>query len=173
MMKQTPLQKIDAFGRRAIPALFSLFLVLLSVTPLQIPDYATIAPAFLLMTVYYWAIYRPEVMPFILVFILGLLQDILSGGPPGMNACILLIAYGLVVSQRRFFIGKSFPVIWWGFMLLAAGAGSLAWVLTAILSDTVVAPLPGIFAFLMSIAVYPILTMAFAAIHRLLPPSAV
>ena len=172
MIKQTPLQKIDAFGRRMIPALFSIFLVLLSVTPLHIPDYATIAPAFLLMTVYYWAIYRPDVMPFLLVFMLGLLQDILSGGPAGMNACIMLIAFGLVVSQRRFFIGKSFPVIWWGFMLLAAGAGSLTWVLTAILTDTVVAPLPGIFAFLMSIAVYPLLTLAFAAIHRLLPPSA-
>ena len=111
-------------------------------------------------------------MPFILVFALGLFQDILAGGPPGLNACILLIAFGLVVSQRRFFIGKSFPVIWWGFMLMAAGAGSLSWLLTAILSDTVIAPQPGIFSFLMSIAVYPILTLAFAAIHRLLPSSA-
>jgi len=172
MMKQTPLQKLDAFGRCAMPALFAVLLVLLSVTPLQIPGYSTIAPSFLLMAVYYWAIYRPDVMPFILVFALGLLQDILSGGPPGLNAWVLLIAFGLVVSQRRFFIGKSFPVIWWGFMLLAAGAGSLTWVLTAILSDTVVAPLPGIFSFLMSIAVYPMLTLVFAAIHRLLPPSA-
>ncbi len=172
MMKQTPLQKIDAYGRCAMPALFSVVLVLLSVTPMHIPGYATIAPSFLLMAVYYWAIYRPDVMPFVLVFVLGLLQDILTGGPPGLNACVLLIAFGLVVSQRRFFIGKSFPVIWWGFMLLAAGAGSLTWVLSAILGDTVVAPLPGIFTFLMSIAVYPILTMAFAAIHRLLPSSA-
>lgn len=172
MMKQTPLQKIDAYGRCIMPALFAVLLVILSVTPMQIPGYAVIAPSFLLMSVYYWAIYRPDVMPFILVFLLGLFQDILSGGPPGLNAWILLVAFGLVVSQRRFFIGKSFPVIWWGFMLLAAGAGSLTWVLTAILSDTVVAPQPGIFAFLMSIAVYPILTLAFAAIHRLLPPSA-
>lgn len=171
MIKQTPLQKIDAYGRCAMPVLFAFVLVLLAVVPMQVPGFSTIAPSFLLMAVYYWGIYRPDVMPFFLVFGLGLFQDILTGGPPGLNAWVLLIAFGLVVSQRRFFIGKSFPVIWWGFMLLAAGAGSLTWVLTAILSDTVVAPLPGIFAFLMTIAVYPILTLAFAAIHRLLPSS--
>lgn len=172
MMKQTPLQKIDAYGRCIMPAALAFLLVILSVAPLQVPGYSTIAPSFLLMSVYYWAIYRPDIMPFILVFALGLFKDIISGGPPGLNAWVLLLAYGLVVSQRRFFIGKSFPVIWWGFMLLAAGAGSLTWVLTAILSDTVVAPQPGIFSFLMSIAVYPVLTLLFAAIHRLLPPSA-
>ena len=102
MVKQGPWIKLDNFARSLAPGLITLLLILLSVMPTKIPGWSHIAPALVLMSVYYWAIYRPDLLPLPAVFALGLIQDVLAGTPIGINAFTLLVAYGLVVSQRRF-----------------------------------------------------------------------
>ena len=72
-----------------------------------------------LMAVYHWAIFRPRLLPAYAVFLAGLLQDILSGAPLGVNALVFLVAYGVVLSQKKFFTGKSFLILWLGFALVA------------------------------------------------------
>ena len=47
------------------------------------------APLFL-MAVYYWSAYRPTLVPLWFVFFMGLLLDLLSGAPIGLNALVLV-----------------------------------------------------------------------------------
>ena len=61
------------------PYLTILILVLASVLPWHLPGLAPVTPAFSLIAVYYWAIYRPDKLPYAATFSAGLLQDILSG----------------------------------------------------------------------------------------------
>ena len=91
--------------------------MVLNLVPLQLPGYAAISPNFALMAVYYWALHRPSLLPIGAVFLIGLLQDFLSGGFIGQNAAILLVVYIIAVSQARFFYGKSLSsfggALWW------------------------------------------------------------
>ena len=59
-----------------------------------------------------------------LAFGLGLLQDLLSGTPLGMTPMIYVLVYWVVLTQRRFFLGTSFAMLWFGFALIAFGRPS-------------------------------------------------
>lgn len=108
-------QKLDKFARFSTPFILSLILVILSVVPTYIPGSMAVAPILPLVSIYHWAIYRPNLLPVFTVFVLGLLQDLLLGTPVGLYVLVFLTVYGLVVSQRRFFVEKSFVFYWFGF----------------------------------------------------------
>ncbi|MEL0112183.1 MAG: rod shape-determining protein MreD, partial [Rickettsiales bacterium] len=117
----------------------------------------------------YWALHRPSLLPSGAVFLIGLLQDFLSGGPIGQNAAILILIYVVAVSQARFFYGKSFFVVWWGFMMVSLGVAAAEWLIACLLSGSLLAPEPALFECTMNIAAYPILGWLFVQVHRTLP----
>lgn len=162
--------RFDRFGRNLVPLTATLCLVLLGAVPLPIPGYAVVVPLFSLCAVYFWAINRPQALPPVVVFALGLIEDVLAGTSLGLHAVMLLLAYGMVISQRRFFIGKSFGVIWWGFMLVALIAIVTAWLLASIASGTVIRPGSAGFQFLLTLALYPVTALVLTGTQRLMPP---
>ena len=168
-MKSAVWQHVDLAARKLTPFLFSLVLVLLNLVPLQLPGYSAISPNFALMVVYYWALHRPSLLPSGAVFLVGLLQDFLSGGLIGQNAAILVVVYIIAVSQARFFYGKSFFVVWWGFMVVSLGVAVLEWIITTIFSGYLLAPEPALYECAMNVAAYPIFGWLFVQVHRSLP----
>ena len=66
--------------------------------PLRLPDVSPVVPALALVAVYYWAVHRPSLMPAWVVFLIGLFQDLLSGGPVGVGILSLLLVFALVES---------------------------------------------------------------------------
>ncbi len=97
---------------------------------------------------------------------IGLLQDTLTGMPIGVNALVFLGVYGVVLSQRRFFAGKSFAVVWLGFAVVAAGAALSSWILVSVYYVTLVAPRPVLFQYLMTLGVFPLLVWVFLRWQR-------
>ena len=83
-----------------------------------------------------------------------------------MNAFVLLALYGLVVSQRRYFFGKSFGVLWWGFATAAIVIGALEWALMSILSGQFLAVTPVAVEQLTAAALYPVIAYIFVLTHR-------
>ena len=81
------------------PALCVLVGILLSLLPYGLDGWL-VSPAFALIPLYYWAINRPNLLPVWLVFALGLVQDLASGGPLGIWAVVFLAMYSLTLSQR-------------------------------------------------------------------------
>jgi rod shape-determining protein MreD len=160
--------RLDGVARRLLPFATTILLVVLSVVPLHLPGLGSVAPALALMGVYYWAIFRPDFLPAPAVFAAGLFQDVLSGMPLGVNALAFLVAYEIVSAQRRFFLGKSFMVMWWGFMLIAAGATAGTWLLVSGLSGAFLSPRPVVFQFLLTLALFPCLTWLFIRAQRVL-----
>jgi len=131
-MKTAVWQKLDYFARSITPFGLSLILVILSVVPTHIPGFIEITPIFALVAIYHWAIYRPDLLPIFSVFILGLLQDFLLGTPVGLYILVFLTVYGIVLSQRRFFAGKSFTFYWFGFALMSMLASIESYLLGSI-----------------------------------------
>ena len=168
-MKVTVWQRLDLVGRMLTPSLIVVALVIISVLPLHIPGYSPVIPSLVLMAVYYWVLHRPDLLPAVAVFFIGILHDILTGGPLGVQASILLVAYWVTGSQRGLFLEKSFLVVWWGFMMIAAGAAIMQWILMSLIFGTLIVPQPAVFAYLLTVATYPLFAWAFARAQRTLP----
>ena len=118
---------LKIIGRWGLALAVVLFILLISAVPIRVAHLGEVKPVFMLMAVYYWTILRPS--PPLAVFILGLVLDLLSNYPFGMNALVLVAAQALTASQRKFLLGQSFLVIWAGFALIALGAGVIQWIL--------------------------------------------
>lgn len=158
--------------QNCLPVLLTLILILLGAVPLNIAGYDTMMPLWALIAVYYWTIYRPDLMPAWAVFLLGLLQDLLGGGPVGLTALILVLMQSYCLSQRRAFATRSFLIGWLGFMLVAGGAAALAWAISSLYYLTLFRPDSSLAELALTIAVYPPLIWLFTrAEQRLLAPA--
>ena len=168
-MKGKVWERLDFVARIMIPILVSLWLVVVSVLPLHMPEVSFVVPFLALMAVYYWGLHRADLLPAPAIFVIGFLQDILSGGPLGIHTLTFLAVYGICVSQRRFFYGKSFFVVWWGFMVVAGGALTLEWALISVFLEQLVSLRSIFFKYLLTIALYPAVAWLFARMQRTLP----
>jgi rod shape-determining protein MreD len=144
-----------------MPTLLGVALVILSTIPFYVPGYGPVAANLVLMGVFYWSVHRPDLLSPIGVFCIGLLQDILVGMPPGMNAAVLLLVRTLAVSQSRVFRGRSFLILWWGFGIVAVASAFVVWVLSAIYALAFMDPMPGLFQAVMTTALFPFLAGLF------------
>ena len=143
------------FVRGLVPVATTLAAVVLAAVPLGIPYYSAVAPFFPLIAVFYWSVYRPELLAAVTVFMAGVLYDILIGGPVGLVALILLAVHGLAVSQRRILLGQSFWVEWAGFWLVAAGAAVAGWVLSCGFQFALLPPWPFAIQAALTATLYP------------------
>lgn len=168
-MKVTVWQRLDVFAKTLTPFVITLALLVINVLPTHIPGASFFVPALGLMSIYYWGMHRADLLPAPGVFVIGLIQDALTGMPIGLNAFIFLVVYGICVTQRRIFYGQSFLVVWWGFAIIAAGAFIVAWLLMSLFTTTIIQPRPALFQFLMTVLFYPPLTLFFVYVQRSLP----
>ena len=166
-MKTGLWRRLVRFSRSLTPLLLTLAVVLASVLPLRIPHFAVVMPLLSMMAVFYWSIYRPELLPAAAVFALGVVQDALGGGPLGLSALVLLLVHGVGVSQRRFFLGKSFAVEWWGFILVASGAALVGWLLASLYYTAWIDPGAVLAQALLTMALYPCFSWLFARSARI------
>ena len=127
------LPRVNNGAARMLPVATTLFAALISVLPVQIPGYAALTPVFTLMAAYHWTIYRPDLLPPVALFGVGLTEDLLAGSPIGVNALLLLLTRVAVLGYRRYFINRHFAFVWTGFALLTSVAMFGLWALHCIL----------------------------------------
>jgi len=113
----------------ATPGLVLMLCVLLGRLPLGVPHLGSVAPLLPLAAVFFWSVRQPQLMTPTMVFVAGLIDDVLAGTPLGLGALVLLLVRWLVVSQRLVFLGKPFALMWWGFAIVAMVAVTMAWLL--------------------------------------------
>jgi rod shape-determining protein MreD len=146
--------------RNLIPGLATLFLLFLSVVPLSTPNSALVLPPFALMGIYFWSVYRPDLLPMAAACGIGLMQDMLSGGPPGLFAAAYLCVHAVMSWQRRFFVGKAFAVEWLGFAVVVPPLYAGIWLIGSLYYLRVL-PVGEIFVQgLLALAFYPAITWA-------------
>lgn len=164
-----PWHRLDMMGRSLIPVVVTIFLMLVSQVPTRLPGFAFVVPALTLMSVYYWSIHRPDLMRPAVVFGIGLLQDLLSGMPLGMNALTLLLVHGVILSQRQFFLANNaFALLWWAFGLIMLGAMAVQWLAFSLLNLYPFPVYAALFQMLLTLSLFPPFAWFFIRLHRLL-----
>jgi rod shape-determining protein MreD len=161
-------QRADNSAARLLPIATSLLAVVISIQPIAIPGYAALTPAFTLMAVYHWTIYRPNLLPPTVLFLLGLAQDLLTGAPPGTTSLILLLARASLLPHRRHFVDPPFPFVWAGFTLLTAGAMLLQWSLHCLLDWALVDFRSTVFRAVLTISLFPVASFLLGRTQRAL-----
>ncbi|MGZ8996448.1 MAG: rod shape-determining protein MreD [Rhodospirillales bacterium] len=88
--------KVEAAARAAVPAGMTVALMLLGSIPATGMHAQFLEPVLAFASIYYWTLYRPDLMPAPLVFALGLLYDVISGAPVGTHAAMLALAHAIL-----------------------------------------------------------------------------
>ena len=92
-------------------------------------------PLFALMPVYFWCLVRPDLMPPSAAFAVGLAEDMLSGGPPGVWALSFLVCYAVVDRQRDAFAGLAGYGAVLGFAAAVLVASAVAYTAVSLLNS--------------------------------------
>jgi rod shape-determining protein MreD len=156
------LARLELAARRMVPFLVTVGLVIMTAIPTRLPGFAQVAPSWPMMGIFYWSIYRPDLMPVWGAFLIGILTDIVGGTPLGINALLFLLIREIVVGQRRFFITNAFPLAWATFAVIALGALGLNWLLFVILQNQAVSPQILIWQYLILSGLFPLVTVTLA-----------
>ena len=161
-MKLTVWQRLDLFSRQLTPFLLTVLLIFISSVPYEIPNLGRVMPLLSLIAIFHWGVYRAELFPNYAVFFIGFFQDVLSGVPIGIHTLIYILAYNLILTQQRFFAGKSFYIIWLGFAVVSAVVMFLLWGAISILNGVVIDFAPVISQYGIGVGMYPIISYAFS-----------
>jgi rod shape-determining protein MreD len=170
-MRGAEWQRNEWAAGKSVPALTTLVLLVVSVLPLRVPDYATVTPLFALASIYYWTIYQPELLPPIVVFACGLVLDLLTGTPLGVSPLLLLLSRTIVVTQRRFFVNRLFPFVWGGFTLLAAMAIGFLWLLGSGLQGAMLDMRAAALQWVLTVASFPAIGYLLMRVQRAFVPA--
>jgi rod shape-determining protein MreD len=166
-MRIVLLQRDAGLPNKLLPSVTTLLFAIISVVPWHIPGFAVVTPAFALMAVFHWTIYRPDLLPPVAVFVVGLLLDLLHGTPYiGISSLSLLITRSTLLSLRRFFVDLLFPVLWFAFLFVVAGVLAFEWALVSILHGAALGLGPFIFEAVLTVASFPIVSYLLARTQR-------
>jgi rod shape-determining protein MreD len=158
--------KLDLAARRSAPGATTLLLVVIGVIPTRLPYYGAVAPFLPLASVYYWTVYRPDLLSAGFVFFIGLLYGVLADAPIGLHAFVLLGTQWLLLRQRRFLATKPFVVVWAGFIGVAVAVGLAEWLFLGLYELEIVPLGPVAMRILLTAIVFPILAWLFIQLHR-------
>ena len=151
-----------------LPIATTMLAAILSIEPFHLDGYAALTPAFTLMATYHWTIYRPNLLPAPWLFLIGIIQDLLSGGLPGETAVTLLLARAILLPQRHYFVDRPFPFIWAGFTLLTGGAVLLSWALHSLLAAELLDLRGSVLRAVLTISAFPIASFLLGRSQRAL-----
>ena len=162
-------EQMDVFLRFCVPYTVMFILFIFNMVFFYTPLSTTIEVPFVVMMIYYWAIYRPMLIPPSLVFVVGVCLDSMSGFPMGLSSFIFLILRQIVSDQRLFLTGQPFLVIWLGYAIVSGAFVILQWGVFGLihLQWTPIAPVFS--TFVAGVFLFPAIGLILNLSHKVLP----
>ncbi|MBR0651381.1 rod shape-determining protein MreD [Roseomonas terrae] len=157
------LRRIDDAARTAFPGFSTAFLMVLAAAPINLPSpvFAVTLPC-----VAFWSVFRPAAMMPPVVFLLGLLLDLLTYAPLGAGVLVLLALHAVAVRLRFALVRQSFLAVWLGFCVAALVSVVFYWGLQSLLALRLSPIAPALYAALLACGLYPILAYLLTRVHE-------
>jgi rod shape-determining protein MreD len=89
----------------------------LSFYPLPLFNLTKFIIAFDAIMIFFLSLYLPSLFTIRYAFVIGIISDILSTAPLGMNALIYILFREFLISHYNFFLNKPISFIWGGFLI--------------------------------------------------------
>jgi rod shape-determining protein MreD len=116
-----------------LPVLCGFLGVFLSNLPVSVFGSAVPPPLLGFIPIYFWCLVRPDLMTPAAAFAIGILQDLMSGGPPGIWTLSFVIAYAVIQRQRDTFAGLAGVAAVVGFAAAMLVVSAVAYLTNAVL----------------------------------------
>ena len=100
------------------------------------------------------------------VFLIGVLLDLLGYLPPGVGALTMLTTHGIAQRLRRFVSSQGFGIAWLIFITVACCVAVMNWALVSLLTFSLVALAPVLFQAGLAAAMYPAVAIPLSLAHR-------
>ena len=159
-------EDISSLFQRSLPFVSSIILVMMFYMPLGFFSLNGIRPMMALACVYFWLQHRPDIFNLWSVFGVGIISDVLSSSPLGVNVFEMLLMYVLVNLTTKFFNAKPFVVLWYGFILLALVVLLAKWLLVSVYYSQFLPLSMLFFSYVITIATYPLLSLLLAFVQN-------
>ena len=142
-----------------IPFLTILFLIIMMVLPYQFKIIDNSMPFLSLIGVYYWSVFKKDLLSISAIFVLGIIQDIILGSPLGLTSLLLIIAQQFIFFQGRNFLERRFLFNFFIFILMIISFGFLSWGISSLYVSAFLGYWEVILQILLTIAFYPIIIL--------------
>jgi rod shape-determining protein MreD len=149
-----------------IPVLFGLVGAVVANVPITLMGGWMPSPLFALMPIYFWCLVRPDLVSPAWTLIIGILQDMLSGGPPGIWAASFVAMYAMIDSQRDTFAGLSGWGAVLGFATAVLVTCSVAYTIFALYYWKMLPLSPFVMQFAVTVVFYIPAAFLFGFVHR-------
>lgn len=127
-------------------------------------------PSLPLAVLFFWTLYRPDLLPPYIVLLAGLFHDFITGGPIGVWGFAFLVLFALTFSQRITLLARSGFEIWIGYVFYVLIGAILVWTVMSLYSAHWLNPSPFLIdAFVLSL-IYPVMRALFFWSQRFVGP---
>lgn len=154
--------------RSIIPFLTGIGAVFVTLVPVALPYSMAVTPVLPLGVVFFWTVNWPTLMPPIAVFTIGIIYDLLTGGPIGLWAVVFLVAQAFTVSERGFLYGKTFAINWIGFVPVIVTATAVGWFIASLGAFTPLPATPVVVQAAILLGLYPFFGWVLARVQNLM-----
>ena len=113
--------------RTMLMSVLGIIAIYMEAAPLGLSPQAPPSPDLLLCVLAYFAVRRPGSCPILVVFLLGLVRDLLTDVPTGAGALSLVIGLEALKIWRRHLQRASFALEWLAVGAVAAGTAFTQW----------------------------------------------
>jgi rod shape-determining protein MreD len=135
----------------------SLLVAILGVSCLTLGGYPLL-PSLFLIPVYYWLVYRPDLIPLLSLFFLGFFYDALLGNEFGISSALLVTSSFFAQYFRPFLNPHLFHYIWGGFIIYSLGYMGLYALLTW-------GGFPLLISWIYGLVLYPLVAWSLGTLH--------
>lgn len=148
--------KIFSYPLKTLP-FFSVLLLMMSGCSLRLGGYP-LMPALFLIPVYYWLVFRPDLLPLWSLFGIGIVYDTLMGSELGVSSLFLILSALAVYFIRPFLNPQNFFLIWGSF-----GCCSLCYmILYGVVSS---GGIPLLWSWIYGVILYPLIAWVLSHLH--------
>lgn len=164
--RPTLTRSLDAVARGSVPFGVTLGLVLFAGALAGLPGEEAMRPALALCCVFAWSVLRPALLPAPLVFLIGLLCDLVGWLPLGVATLVLLLTQGAALRLRRSLIAGGFLVEWACFAPVAAAGATGMWAAASVLSFRLLPWAPAARTWAFAAVLFPSVALAARLLSR-------
>lgn len=151
-----------------IPAFTGIVFVMCGALPSLISGY-DVFPHMAVLLCCFWVLYYPAAWPLWFVFILGLLQDIMTSTALGSQAILLMLTCTMLARHARRVNRQNFRMVWIEIAVVSTIYMSLLWLIMSWVSKEWLPLWPVIKEIFFTILFYPLVHILLYPILRLLP----
>lgn len=160
------LHKFEKGQRRLIPTFIIVCFAFLNVASLPLLHKLPFSFGLAEAAIFYWALLHPVLVPYWLLFLVGIMTDSVTGGAFGLHAISFMLVRLLTARVRPFIPRHNLPLCVLGFAVVYGIACTVSLLFIAYLSPAVVQASPVIASWVASVGIYPVLALFFHRIFR-------